>query len=359
MKILDWYIIKKLLMSFFFMIGAFCLITMVFDLSENVDDLVTNKAPFKAVVVDYYMNLFFHFGSMLSAFIVFLAVILVTSNLAQKTEFIAMLSGGVSFNRLVRPYLIAATFLVGLFLLLAHVILPEANKTRVDFIFNYIHTKFHISDQNMYREIAPGEIAYFRTITVERSVGYKFVLENWEEGQLKRKIMAAKARFNEDTGRWLLSAVKVRDFNPDGSQKLRLVEEIDTVLTMQISDFGQRAEVISTLNYSELTEYIERERLRGSGNVAFIEIEKYSRTSNAFAIYVLTLIGVSVASRKVRGGTGLHLFFAVLIAVTYIFALKMTTVAATNVGLPAAIAVWVPNVLYGLVGLVIYLKAPK
>jgi lipopolysaccharide export system permease protein len=270
-----------------------------------------------------------------------------------------MLSGGVSFNRLLRPYFIAATFLVGLFLLLAHVILPEANKTRVDFVFNYIHTKFHISDQNMYREIAPGEIAYFRTITVERNVGYKFALENWEEGQLKRKITAAKARYDEERGHWVLSAAKVRDFHPDGSQKLTLREEIDTVLTMQISDFGQRAEVVSTLNYSELTEYIERERLRGSGNVAFIEIEKYSRTSNAFAIYVLTLIGVSVASRKVRGGTGLHLFFAVLIAVTYIFALKMATVAATNVGLPAAVAVWVPNMIYTVIGVVIFFRAQK
>ena len=359
MKKLDWYIVKKFLLSFFYILGAFCVITMVFDLAENVDDMVVNNAPLGEVLLDYYVNLFFHFGSMLSAFIVFITIILVTSNLAQKSEFIAMLSGGVSFRRLLRPYFIASTFLVVLSLIVAHIILPEANKTRVDFIFNYIHTKFYISDQNMYREIEPGTIAYFRTITAERNVGYKFSLENWKDGELTRKITASKGRFDAEKERWILSAVVVRDFHDDGSQTVRQVNEIDTVLPMRIDDFGQRAEIISTLNYSELTEYIEKERLKGSGNVAFIEIEKYSRTSNAFAIYVLTLIGVSIASRKVRGGTGLHLFFAVLIGVTYIFALKMTTVAATNVGLPTQIAVWVPNFLFLLVGLVIYVRAPK
>lgn len=359
MKKLDWYIIRKFLTSFFYMIGAFCVIAVVFDLSENIDDLMVNKAPLNEIIFDYYVNFCFHFGNMLSAFIVFLAIILVTSGLAQRSEFIAMLSGGVSFSRLLRPYFIASTFLVLLSLLIAHVILPEANKTKVDFTFSYIHTKFHISDQNMYREISPGEIAYFRTITAERNVGYKFALENWENGELKWKLLAAKASYNEAEDQWSITAAKVRDFLPDGSQRLRHYNQIDTTLTMKISDFGQRAEIISTLNYRELTDYIESERLRGSGNVAFIEIEKYSRTSNAFAIYVLTLIGVSIASRKVRGGTGLHLFLAVIIGLTYVFAMKMTTVAATNIGLPAAAAVWVPNILFAILGVVIYIRAPK
>lgn len=359
MKKLDWYIIRKFLSSFFFMIGAFCVITVIFDLSETVDDLVTNNAPIKEIIFDYYLNLCFHFGNMLSAFVVFLTVILVTSNLAQKSEFIAMLSGGISFNRLLRPYFIASTFLVMISLLIAHVILPEANKTKVDFTFKYIHTKFHISDLNMYREVSPGTIAYFRTITVERNVGYKFAMENWEDGRLKRKIMASKARYDEETDKWVLSTVHIRDFHEGGLETLRTIETLDSALNMKISDFGQRAEVISTLDYGELNDYIEKEKLRGSGQVAFIEIEKYSRTSNAFAIYVLTLIGVSISSRKVRGGTGLHLFFAVVIGLTYVFAMKMMTVSATNIGLPAAIAVWVPNILFLILGLIIYFRAPK
>ncbi|MCH2199072.1 MAG: LptF/LptG family permease [Flavobacteriales bacterium] len=359
MKLLDWYIIKKFLSTFFFMIVVFCVIAIVFDLSENIDDLITNGAPLGEVLIDYYLNFCFFFGNMLSAFIVFLTIILVTSNLAQKTEFIAMLSGGVSFNRLLRPYFIASTFLVVLSLLIAHVILPEANKTKVDFEFKYINIKFHISDHDMYREISPGNIAYFRSITAERNVGYKFALENWENGRLVRKLMASKAKYVEDTGRWLITNVRIRDIHPDGTEDLTIVNQIDTALAMQISDFGARSEIVSTMGYGELTDYIEEEKLKGSGNVAYIEIEKYSRTSNAFAIYVLTLIGVVVASRKVRGGTGLHLFMAVIIGVTYIFALKMTTVAATNVGLSANIAVWVPNVMFFALGIFLYTRAQK
>lgn len=359
MKILDWYIIRKFLSTFFFMIIVFCVVAAVFDLSENIDDLITNNAPAGEVLLDYYLNFFLHFGNMLSAFIVFLTIILVTSKLAQRTEFIAMLSGGASFNRLLRPYFIASTFLVLLSLLLAHIVLPEANKEKVEFEFKYIHTKFHISDQHMYREISPGEIAYFRSITAERSVGYKFAFENWEEGRLVKKIMASKARFNEEDSTWLITNVKERKIHADGTEKVRYIDHIDTTFNMTISDFGQRSELISTMGYTELNEHIEKEKQKGSGQVAFIEIEKFSRTSNAFAIYVLTLIGVVIASRKVRGGTGLHLFFAVLIGVTYIFAMKMTTVAATNIGLPASIAVWVPNILFLGLGIFLYFRAQK
>lgn len=359
MKLLDWYIIKKFLSTFFFMIAIFCVIAVVFDLSENIDDLITNGAPLNEIVFDYYLNFCFYFGNMLSAFIVFLTIILVTSKLAQQTEFIAMLSGGVSFNRLLRPYFLASTFLVILSLIIAHIILPEANKKKVEFEFKYINTQFHISDHDMYREVKPGEIVYFRSITAERNVGYKFALENWEEGRMTKKIMASKAKFIEDKERWLITNARIREFHEDGTETLTVVNEIDTVLDMRISDFAARSEIVWTMDYGELTDYIEAEKLKGSGNVAFIEIEKYSRTSNAFAIYVLTLIGVVVASRKVRGGTGLHLFLAVIIGVTYIFALKMTTVAATNMGLPASLAVWVPNILFFGMGAFLYTRAQK
>jgi lipopolysaccharide export system permease protein len=157
----------------------------------------------------------------------------------------------------------------------------------------------------------------------------------------------------------VLNSARIRDFYPDGTEDVRIVGLLDTTLNMKFSDFAQRNEIVSTMGYTELNNYIQEEKQRGSGNVAFIEIEKYSRTSNAFAIYILTLIGVSIASRKVRGGTGLHLFFAVVIGLTYIFFLKMTTVAATTIGLPAYIAVWVPNFLFAILGGIIFFRAPK
>lgn len=359
MKKLDWYIIRKFLGTFFFMIGAFCVIAVVFDLSENIDDLITNEAPLKEILIDYYLNFFFYFGNMLSAFIVFLTIILFTSRLAQNTEFVAMLSGGISFRRLMYPYFLASTFLVVLSLIIAHVVLPYANKAKVNFEFKYIHVNFYISDQHLYREINPGTIAYFKSITADRNVGYKFALENWEEGKLRKKLMASKASYDEEQHTWTITDARIRTIHPDGTESLTLRQSIDTTLNMKITDFGQRAELMSTMNHRELNEYIEKEKQRGSGNVSFIEIEKYSRTSNAFAIYVLTLIGVSIASRKVRGGTGFHLFMGVVVGLTYVFCQKLATVAATNVGLPAAVAVWVPNFLFLLLGMIIYYRAPK
>lgn len=360
MKILDWYIIRKFLGTFFFMIGAFCIIAVVFDVSENIEDFIKSDAPFSAIIIDYYLNFCLHFGNLLSSFIVFLTIILFTSRLAQNTEFVAILSGGVSFFRILRPYFIASTFLVLLSLLLAHVILPIANKNKVEFEFTYTKPTYLIADQHMYREIEPGIIAYFKSITAERKVGYKFALEQWDkEGRLQSKLMASKAQFMEEDGFWRVTDGKIRTIHDDGTEELREFAELDTVLKMSIADFGQRKEIIGTLNRQELANYIEEERNRGSGNVAFLEIEKYSRTSNAFAIYVLTLIGVSIAARKVRGGTGLHLFLAVVVGLTYVFAQKLTTVAATNVGLPAIIAVWVPNIIFLFLGVYIYIRAPK
>ncbi len=359
MKILDWYIIRKFLGTFFFMIGAFCIIAVVFDVSENIEDFIKSDAPLSAILIDYYLNFCLHFGNLLSSFIVFLTIILFTSRLAQNTEFVAILSGGVSFFRVLRPYFIASTFLVVLSLLLAHVILPVASKNKVEFEFTYTKPTYLISDQHMYREIEPGTIAYFKSITAERKVGYKFALERWEEDRLVSKLMASKAQFMEEEGFWRVTDGKIRTIAADGKETLEEFSELDTTLKMTIGDFGQRKEIIGTLNYEALSNYIEEERNRGSGNVAFLEIEKYSRTSNAFAIYVLTLIGVSIAARKVRGGTGLHLFLAVVVGLTYVFAQKLTTVAATNLGMPAIIAVWVPNLIFLFLGIYIYIKAPK
>lgn len=359
MKKLDWYIVKKFLGTFFFMIAAFCVIAVVFDVSENIEDLLNSEAPFSAILIDYYLNFCLFFGNLLSSFIIFLTIILFTSRMAQNTEIVAMLSGGISFSRVMRPYFIASTFLVVVSLILAHIVLPIANRNKVDFEFTYINPTYKISDQNMYREIEPGKIAYFRQITAERQVGYKFSIEHWEDSVLISKTNSSKARWLEDEGVWKLTDGKTRTFNPDGTESFVQFIELDTVLNMRIEDFGQRKEILSTLNYRGLKDYIAEADAKGFGNVAMMEIELYSRTSNAFAIYVLTLIGVSIAARKVRGGTGLHLFLAVLVGFAYVFCQKLTTVAATNVGLPAIIAVWVPNVMFLILGVVIYIKAPK
>ena len=365
---LDRYVIRRFLTTFFYMIAVFCVIAVVFDLMENIGRLIENEAPLGPTIL-YYLSFCFHFGNLLSGFIVFLTIIWFTSRLAQTSEIIAMLSGGMSYWRFLRPYFLAASVLVAMSLAITHYILPRANASKVDFEFEYVHVNYHITDQHLYREIAPGTIAYFRSITLERNTGYRFQLEQWDDrNRLKQRILAAKATYIPEDSTWRLVNASIRDLAPDGRESLRFVNELDTVLPMEFSDFGVRAAVLSTMTTPELAAYIEEEAARGSA-VAQLQLDLLARTANPFAIYVLTLIGVAIASRKVRGGVGVHLFFAVLIGFTYVFTAKLITVYAAAspvadglVGGPEnrlLLAAWLPNLLFAAFGIVLVARAPK
>lgn len=368
LKRIDRYIIRKFLTTFFFMVGIFCVIAVVFDLMENIGRLLSNDAPMGGTLM-YYLSFCFHFGNLLSGFIVFLTIIWFTSRLAQQTEIIAILSAGVSFTRLMRPYFIASSVLVIISLLVSHFILPQANERKVDFEVEYVHVNFHISDQHMYREIAPGTVAYFRSITVDRNTGYRFQLERWgKDNALEQRILAAKATWLEEDSTWRLINARVRDFDADGTEHLRYLTRMDTALDMRISDFGQRSVMTSAMTTPQLKRHIGREQQRGA-QVSMLKLEQYGRTANPFSIYVLTLIGVGIASRKLRGGMGYHLFLAVITGFLFVFVAKLITVYAASVALSPdslisqenwlILAAWLPNLLFSLLGGIICWKAPK
>lgn len=359
MKILDLYIIKKFLGTFFFMILAFIVIAIVFDISENIDDLAKCDAPLSQIITDYYFNFAFYFGTQLISFIVFLTIIWFTSKLAQQSEIIAMLSGGISYRRIVLPYFMAACFLVALSLTLTHIIVPRANKTKYNFEVTHLKGAITVQEKNIHREIRPGIIAYFFTFKPEVKGGESFSLENWNNGKLSKKLLANNAYFNDTTGTWRLRNVRIREFDDQGKESHYTLAQVDTVLPMKVDDFGLRAEISSAMTDAELTEFIDAQRLSGSGRVAEFEIEKYNRTATPFAIFVLTLIGVSIASRKQRGGTGLHLMLAIVIGFSFVFIARIMAVSAANLGFPAQYAVWIPNLLFGLLALGVYSKAQK
>lgn len=368
LKRIDRYIIRKFLTTFFFMVGVFCVIAVVFDLMENIGRLLTNEAPLAGTLM-YYLSFCFHFGNLLSGFIVFLTIIWFTSRLAQQTEIIALLSSGMSFTRLMRPYFIASSVLVALSLLVSHFILPIANERKVEFEVEYVHVNFHISDQHMYREITPGTVAYFRSITVDRNTGYRFQLERWgEDNVLEQRILAAKATWLEEDSVWRLINARIRDFDSEGNEHLRYLTRMDTALNMNISDFGQRSVMTSAMMTPQLRRHIDIEQRRGA-KVAMLKLEQYGRTANPFSIYVLMLIGVGIAARKLRGGMGYHLFLAVITGFLFVFVAKLITVYAASVSLsPDALisrenwlllAAWLPNLLFAMLGAVICWKAPK
>jgi len=358
MRIIDRYIIRNFLSTFFLMVALFCVVAVVFDVAENLERLIDNDAPWGRVFGEYYISFCLALGNMLSAFIVFLTILLFTSRLAQRSEIIAVLAGGISFQRLMRPYLVASTFLVLGSLLFAHFILPVSNQRKLDFEVEFVHKEFHIAEQHLYREISPGTVVYMRSVNAGRQVGYRFVLEQWDGDRLEEKWMASKARWLEEEGTWRVSNLRRRWWDADG-EHFDKVAVLDTALDMRISDFGQRNEAMSTLGWGELKAAIQREKARGSGGERLLQLEMHTRTSNAFAIYIMTLIGVSVASRRQRGGTGIHILIGVVIGFVYVFSAKLTSVSATHAGVLPAVAAWTPNVLFGMLGIVLYRRAPK
>ena len=365
---LDRYIIRQFLGTFFFILVTIMAVAVVFDISEKTSDFATMSASVWEVVRDYYVNFVIYYSNLFSGLLIFLAVIIFTGRLAHRTEVVAMLSSGVSFPRFIRPYFIAATFLFGIALVVNHFVLPKANLTRLAFEEAHIRNPFNIEDKNLHREIAPGTLVYFESFSAPKKTGYRFSLERWENGELRSKLTADRAVFDTITGRWKVHDWTIRELarataesgQPIGlNDRLRRGPELDTLLNLKPSDLGQRNENAMSMTDGELDDFVKAEEARGGSKTVFYLVEKHQRTSYPFATYVFTLIGVSIASRKVRGGTGVHIALGVMLILLYVFAMKMTTVAATNAGLNPLIAVWLPNLVFSLVGIWIYRKAPK
>ena len=367
MNRLDRYLTGKFLGTFVFMLGVFCVVVVVFDLMEHLGRLIDHQAPLGDTAL-YYLNVCFHFASLLSGFVVFLTIIWFTSRLAQNSEIVAMLTGGMPFRRLFRPYFMATSLLMALALLLSHSVVPRSNKQKLAFEESFVNTSIHVMDRNMYREVAPGTVVFFRSVNYGRATGYKFQLEQWQGDSLVQRMLAAKATYIPQDSAWRLVNVSVRDFKPNGRQHHRFLTKLDTTLALRIDDFADRKEVVATMPTAELMQHIENVRSRGA-DTANLELTLHGRTANPFAMLVLTLIGVSIAARRTRGGTGFHLFAAVLIGFTYIFASKVISVWAASVGLPSwfpldeqgvrFVAAWLPNVLFACLGGWLYARAPK
>jgi lipopolysaccharide export system permease protein len=341
------------------MIGAFVLIAIVVDVSENIDDLVKTTATFGQILSEYYLNFCFYFGTLLSPFIIFLSIIWFTSKLAQQSEIVAMLSGGITYRRIMLPYFISATLLVLLSLWLSHIVVPKANKRKLDFEVTYLKDPITVTERYAHREIEPGTIAYFYSFQPASLSGDNFSLEKWKRDTLTYKLLGTSATYLPNLKQWRITNALVREWMPDGRQIVYERALMDTILPMDEQDFGLRAEITSAMSTEELSTFIEEQKLGGTGRVAQFELEKYNRTAVPFSIYVLTFIGVSVASRKQRGGIGLHLMLAVIIGFVFVFISRMMAVSSMNLGLPAAWAVWVSNIIFTFFGWFLYSRAQK
>lgn len=355
---LDRYIIRQFLGTFFFILVVIMLIAVVFDISEKTEDFAKMTASTKDIVLKFYVNFVIYYSNLFSGLLIFIAVLLFTSRLAHRTEVIAMLSSGVSFPRIMWPYFLAATVLTGMSLFVNHTVLPAANRVRLAFEEEHIRVAYHVDQKHIHREIAPGTIAYFESWNAEHQKGFRFSLEQWHNDALTSKLNSDRAEYDSVAGVWHVYDYLIRDM--DGTtENVRRGDRLDTAIALRPSDMGQRWETSMAMSDSDLNAYIATKSAQGDDSIVPYLIEKHQRTSYPFATYVFTLIGVSIASRKVRGGTGLHLAAGVGLILLYIFGMKLTTVAATNAGMDPLLAVWLPNVLFAIIGVVIYRRAPK
>ena len=281
------------------MLAIIMSIAIVFDVSEQLERFIEHEVPLSAIVFEYYVNFVFYFGNLFSSLLIFLSVLLFTGQLAQRSEIIAILAGGISFRRLLRPYFIAATILVSISLYFTHYQLPIANRVRITFEEEHLNKRYRIKDENLHREIEENTIAYFETFSTINNIGYKFSLEKWnDEGELEYKMLADRARYDSTSGKWNIQGYRARNYTENG-EIITSGRELDTLLNMVPSDFGVKYTIASTMGYKELNEFIREERRKGSNQTVFYEIEKHQRTSYPFAAYVLTVIAVSMAGRKV------------------------------------------------------------
>jgi len=355
-KTIDFYISKKFLGTFFYAIGLILSIAIVFDISENLDEFISKDIPFRDIIVDYYMNFIPYFANLFSPLFTFIAVIYFTSKMAFNTEIIAILSSGVSYARLMRPYLVSA-FIIALFsFILGNFVIPPANKTMINFREKYIGGSRVNSEKDIHRQIEPGLYIYMKNFN-SSNVGTQFTLERFEEGKLREKITAQNIRWNEETQKWIINSYWKRVIHDD-YEELTKGFYMDTTLNMSPNDFTHLKNEMETYITPNLIREIDLMKMRGVNYVEW-EIEKHKRFANPFSAFILTLIGAGLASRKIKGGLGLHLGLGLLLSFSYILFMQISTVFAISGSTPPFVAVWIPNFAYAIIAFFVYKWAAR
>jgi lipopolysaccharide export system permease protein len=358
MKLLDWYILKKFLGTFFYAIIILAVISCVIDLSEKLDDFVRKQAPF-VETLNYYKNFAPYMVAFLFPLFIFIATIFFTSKLAYKSEIIAILAAGVPFPRFVRPYIIGGLILAVVSLFANHWVVPMANKQRLAFEDKYVHDAVASSDRNVHLRLSPNLYVYIQTYDYSTNMGYRFTAEKIDGTLLKEKIMADRVSYDTVKKVWKLFNVTTRT-NDGLNEKLKFdAELIQKYGTFSPKDLDDDNDVMTAMTTPELNRVIAREKLRGRETLNFYYVEKYRRTAQPFAGLILTIIGVCIASKKVRGGSGLHLAFGIVISAAYILAMQFSTTFSTKAGLNPLLAVWIPNIIFGVLALFFYRRQIK
>ena len=350
-KIIDRYIIRKFLGTYLFAIALIIVVVVIFDAAEKVDDFIELKAPLSKIVFQYYLNFIPFFINQFSGLFTFIAVIFFTSKMAYQTEIIAILSAGVSFKRLMWPYFLSAMAITLLSLGLNLVVIPAANGERLKFEMNYIKRIKGIKyDEHIYRQVEPGTFIYLRDFSEESRGASYFVLESFDDGAIVSSLEASNAKFDAATQRWTAAKSIRRSFDGD-KETFDGSLPLDTVVNLNVNELGRVEELVKTMNIAELGRFIDQQKAKGSDMITRFEVERQNRFAYPVSTFILTIIGVSLSSRKVRGGTGLHIGVGIVLAFSFILFSKFGEEFAKGGLLPPWISVWIPNIIYAFIAL--------
>jgi len=360
LKLIDKYIIRKFLGTFFFCIVLILTIAVVFDFAEKIDNFMEKQAPVKAIIFDYYFNFIPYFAMLFAPLFVFIAVIFFTSKMAVSTEIIAILNCGMSFRRLMWPYFLSAFIIASFTFVLTNYVIPKANLVRMEFEDKYYHSSNkRIPVENIHRMVAKNTYVFMGTFSALTQRGQNFTIEKISDnGYLESKLSAMSVSYDTTKQKWTALNYYIRDIKGN-QENITKGKEIDTTLTITPKDFSRDPDFVGTMTSRELDDYINLLRLQGSDELKLFLIEKYRRFANPFAVFILTLIGVSLSSRKIRGGIGMNIGIGLGLSFSYILFLQFASQFCLKGNLSPILAMWIPNIIYSVIALVLYKLAPK
>jgi lipopolysaccharide export system permease protein len=358
LKILDRYLIKNFLITYFFVAFVIVLIICMIDYTEKVDDFLEKKAPINEILIDYYLNLIPYWINYISPLMVFIATVFFTSRIAARTEIVAMLSSGISFGRILLPYLLGATVLGAVTFVQVGWILPKANKIRNTFEKTYVKREFTYTGRNVHITIAPDVYAYLESYSNATKTGNKFTMETIQGNKLLQKLSADKIVWQPKKEKWTLQNIQVRTID-SLKETLSYPKDIDTTINLFPKDFESNYNLYETFTLPELNTYIALLRSRGADGLEVYLIEKYVRFTQPFAILILTSIGVIVSARKSRRGVGWQIALGFMLAFIYILFFLLSKGVAEAGTVSTLFAVWLPNIVFSFIGLLLYKTLPR
>jgi lipopolysaccharide export system permease protein len=366
MKLLDRYILVKILSTFFFVLLILVAIIVVIDLTEKIDKFTQNNLSTLAIL-GYYLDFVPWIAGLISPIIVFIAIVYVTGRLAAHTEIIAMLSAGISFPRLLLPYFVGALIIGGITFVLNGWVIPQSNKTRLDFELTYFKNRPYYDRSNIHLQIEPNVIMFIQNYNTQNNIGYQFTLERFDENRLVEKLTSENITWDTTKRTWHLKMWKRKfvdsmflvrsnaamfDLRTSGT-------DLDTALNIKPVEFENEEGKYDGMTIPELSEHIKKLRFRGATGVETYEVERHIRFAAPFTIFVLVFMGVLVSARKSRGGTGFQIVMGFILAFIFLIFFLLTRTFAETGALPPFLAAWLPNITFAIIAAFMYRYVPR